>query len=738
MPEISVIIPAYNAGRTIAAALASVFAQTYRDFEVIVVDDGSSDDTALRLAEWSDRLVVISQPNAGPARARNEAIARARGRLVAFLDADDVWLPRKLERQVAYFHRFPTTGLLHSATLVSRAPARLMHETADSVPLDYDPPRPSRAFAELFHCDVDVNTLTVAVPRPLLLDAGGFDERRDLHVEDWDLWLRIAARHEVGYLPLPLAVHRPGGGMSTAAEKTYRGQELVISKTAPLCAAACARHAGDGDACVRDRRHKLYRELAYHRFWSGRPDLARQAYAQARALAPPDVRSRVYYAASFLNPAWLRPLRRTAPSIDAEDAAAHNLVHDTVYGRRRAAASRALRRLDSFGFGSASRRSILFEAASPMSLAVFRPVYERLRRDDRLEFAFTTCDRAWDATRIFGPAGITDNVFSADDVRWKKFDAYINTDFWNMTWLRRDVRRIHLFHGVAGKYGLDAPVHIAPAVATFDRLMFPNRDRLMRYAKAGLVDSDSERAALVGYPKVDCLVDGSLDRLAIQSSLGVDPSAPTVVYAPTWSPYSSLNAIGDRVIRALARMGVNVIVKLHDRSYDGATRGSGGVDWRVYLRRVCREWNVHFAEDPDASPYLFVADALVTDHSSVGFEFMLLDRPIVVIDCPQLLVKARVNRQKVTLLRSAAQVVERADEVASAVSRGLADPGRLSERRRSIASDLFYCPGGAAARAVACVYDVLALPVPEALGQAAPQSTAVFTTFKRGALKCGL
>src|SRR5205085_1624302 len=176
MPEISVVIPAYNAGRTISAALASVFAQTYRDFEVIVVDDGSTDDTPERVDEWADRLVSIRQPNGGPGRARNEAIARARGRLVAFLDADDVWLPRKLERQVAYFQRFPTTGLLHTATLVNRAPAQTVRETADAVPLDFDAAPPAHAFAELFHCDVDVNTLTVMVPRALLLDVGGFDE----------------------------------------------------------------------------------------------------------------------------------------------------------------------------------------------------------------------------------------------------------------------------------------------------------------------------------------------------------------------------------------------------------------------------------------------------------------------------------------------------------------------------------------------------------------------------------
>src|SRR5262245_32619321 len=133
MPEVSVVIPAYNAGRTIAAALESVFAQTYRDFEVIVVDDGSDDDTATCLGPWRDRIAYVrSGPNGGPARARNIGIAHARGRLIAFLDADDAWMPRKLHRQVEYFDRFPETGLLHAKTLVDPAPLPAMNATSDS------------------------------------------------------------------------------------------------------------------------------------------------------------------------------------------------------------------------------------------------------------------------------------------------------------------------------------------------------------------------------------------------------------------------------------------------------------------------------------------------------------------------------------------------------------------------------------------------------------------------------
>jgi hypothetical protein len=355
---------------------------------------------------------------------------------------------------------------------------------------------------------------------------------------------------------------------------------------------------------------------------------------------------------------------------------------------------------------------VLFEAASPMSLSVFGPVLHRLARDQRLEFWFTGCDRSWDTTEVFRSAGITERVIRPEQARWAKFDAYVNTDFWNMTWLRRRTRRVHFFHGVAGKYGLDAPVRIAPIVATFDRLMFPNRDRLRRYAEAGLLDADSPRAALIGYPKIDCLVDGSLDRNEVTSRLNLDGSRPTVLYAPTWSPYSSLNLMGSEIIAALGRLEVNVVVKLHDRSYDATTRGSGGINWRQRLHVICARHGAHLVQDADASPYLNAADLLVTDHSSVGFEFMLLDRPIVVLDSPDLVRHARVNPEKVAMLHGAAFVVEENGDVGRAVLNALAAPEEHGTQRRRVADELFYCPGSATLRAVQCIYELLDLPLP--------------------------
>jgi glycosyltransferase involved in cell wall biosynthesis len=303
------VIPVYNGGRTIVAALRSVFAQTYRDFEVIVVDDGSTDDTADRVSTWGDAVTYLAQANGGPARARNTALARARGRFVAFLDADDAWFPTKLERQVAYFKEFPNTGLLHTGMLVSAAPAAALLEAVDGV-VTSPHVLPTNQFASVFHGDVDVNTLTVMIQREVLGEVEWFDERRELHVEDWDLWLRIAARYPVGYLAAPLAVHRPGGQMSSAIERTFHGQELTIEKTAPLCAHACARHAGDVKSCVDARRFRLYAEWARDRFWRGDFQGARQMFRRAMAIEPADRKARAYYVASFISPHWARPLHR--------------------------------------------------------------------------------------------------------------------------------------------------------------------------------------------------------------------------------------------------------------------------------------------------------------------------------------------------------------------------------------------------------------------------------------------
>jgi glycosyltransferase involved in cell wall biosynthesis len=716
MPRVTVVIPVYNGARWIGHALKSVFAQTFTDFEVVVVDDGSTDALDQALARWIDRIRFARQPNRGPASARNMGVRLATGSLVAFLDADDEWLPEKLALQVAYFDRYPQTGLLHT-DVVHAGPCQI---EADP----FEPP--ANVFCPLFHTAFFIPTLTVMIPARVLQDVGGFDERREIHVEDWDLWLRIAARYPVGYLPRQLAVHRRGGHMSTAFEKTHAGQALVIEKNRALCALACAEHRRHPSGCLNDRQYVLHWSLAYERFKRGDRAGARRAYARAMTLRPWQLSIYGRYAACFVTDPWLargralkrtalRRLRRPAPE---HPASGHGdrltIASDTVYRRTRRRAANLAHAIDtSVTRALRPRRFVLFEASSPMSYGLFRPIHRRLQDDPRIEFWFTAPGRAWQPQTIFGSLGIHDRVLPASRAAWQKWDLCVNTDFFEMTNIRRRTRRVHLFHGVAGKYDLDAPVEYAREIADFECLMFPNEDRLRRYVAAGLVPADGRAAALVGYPKADALVDGTFDRQAICAALGLRPDLPVVLYAPTWSPHSSLNQQGEAIIDGLAAAGYQVVVKLHDRSYDLKPRGSGGVDWAKRLERYAGAPGVRVVREADASPLLFIADLLVTDHSSVGFEFMLLDRPLVIVDCPELIEHSRVSQSRVAQLRNAADVVRTAADLPEAVAAGLASASRHSRVRRATAEAMFYRAGTATARAISLIYQFLELPAPE-------------------------
>jgi hypothetical protein len=193
---------------------------------------------------------------------------------------------------------------------------------------------------------------------------------------------------------------------------------------------------------------------------------------------------------------------------------------------------------------------------------------------------------------------------------------------------------------------------------------------------------------------------------------GLDPSRPTVLYAPTWSPASSLNHLGVAFVERLVTMPINVIVKLHDRSCDLRARYSGGVDWKATLGPILDRPNALLATSANITPCLVAADVMVTDHSSCGFEYLLLDRPLVRIDMPQLIELANVHPDYVELLAGTAHNVRGADgaaAAAAAVERALGDPDALSASRQAVAADLFYRPGTAAARCAAALYDVLGL-----------------------------
>lgn len=200
-PTVSVLVPLYQAGRWIADALDSVLAQSFEDFEVIVVDDGSTDDggeIARSYAARDERVRYLWQENTGLPGARNRGLAVARATYIGFLDADDEWLPQKLERQL------PLAGdhVLYADAYLLRGDERSTERITDNVPAvsgDVLDPLLERNI---------VPVVTALLPRALLERFGGFDVTQR-QVEDWDLWLRMSASGvQFHHLPEPVALYR--------------------------------------------------------------------------------------------------------------------------------------------------------------------------------------------------------------------------------------------------------------------------------------------------------------------------------------------------------------------------------------------------------------------------------------------------------------------------------------------------------------------------------------------------
>lgn len=202
---VSVVIPAYNAAWCVARAVDSVLAQYFRDYELIVVNDGSSDNTAGVLSVYGDKLRVLDKPNGGLSSARNAGIRAARGHYVAFLDADDRWLPDKLAQQVALMTERPELAFCSTAALL---------EDPDGMPLGEwrCGNRSISALEGIFSANAYVagSGSAVLVRMDALEKAGGFDESlRSL--EDIDMWMRLSAIG--GYVcveePLAIILKRP-------------------------------------------------------------------------------------------------------------------------------------------------------------------------------------------------------------------------------------------------------------------------------------------------------------------------------------------------------------------------------------------------------------------------------------------------------------------------------------------------------------------------------------------------
>ena len=354
-------------------------------------------------------------------------------------------------------------------------------------------------------------------------------------------------------------------------------------------------------------------------------------------------------------------------------------------------------------------RAVLLNVRVPMNYAVMAPLCRAMSDDPRVQFYVVPHEGSPDTYAGYDRDPRLPFI-SRVRAAATKFDACIAADFiWGF--LPRGTPRIQMFHGVAGKFAhiYDRPVS---SVRAWHRLFFINRRRLRNFIATGAIDAESPAARLVGMPKLDCLVDGSLQRRRVLETLRIDPTRTTVLYAPTWSPYSSLNAMGEAVVSRLTEAGYAVMVKLHERSRHPEYVHSGSIDWHSRLQPLLDRTGGQLLEGADSSPYLIAADILITDHSSIGFEYLLLDRPLIRIEMPDLIARTNVNPEYVELLASASTNIRSADQLQPAVESSLRQPNRQSQARKAVAEELFYQPGTATLRAVKNLYEVLELDPP--------------------------
>lgn len=202
-PVVSVIITTYNQARYISATIQSAIDQDFADREIIVVDDGSTDDTPTLVGEFGQRVVSLRQPNQGVAGSRNAGIQQARGEFLAFLDGDDLWDPCKLSRQVGAARIHPASGLIVADGVQCDDEGAILRPSliAPSIRalLGASGSTTLRCYEQLLAQNVILTSSQVLVPRAVL-DQVGLSDVRIGHASDWDLYLRIAARYDITFL----------------------------------------------------------------------------------------------------------------------------------------------------------------------------------------------------------------------------------------------------------------------------------------------------------------------------------------------------------------------------------------------------------------------------------------------------------------------------------------------------------------------------------------------------------
>jgi glycosyltransferase involved in cell wall biosynthesis len=290
--EVVVVVPCYNAANYLPRALDSILAQTHTDFRICVVDDGSTDKTANILERYSGHAPHFRQEHAGQAAARNRGIRMSSSPYIAFLDADDYWLPQKLERQIAVLEQNPRVGLVCSDC------ATIKDGTLAGTYLGSNKAPSAGKLFERLTRDCFVFTPTVVVRRKCLEDVGLFHESLAVS-EDFNLWLRIAARWEIAVVPEVLAVRetRPEGLSLSTRPEVYLENGIAALENVEL---SCPELSRDEGRALKKAIAERFYVYGSHLLASGLRRESRANLAKALQRRPAHSRAWIKWGLSFL------------------------------------------------------------------------------------------------------------------------------------------------------------------------------------------------------------------------------------------------------------------------------------------------------------------------------------------------------------------------------------------------------------------------------------------------------
>ncbi len=337
-----------------------------------------------------------------------------------------------------------------------------------------------------------------------------------------------------------------------------------------------------------------------------------------------------------------------------------------------------------------------------MNYEMFRPYHERLLADSRMKVLLYGKSVGRSDASLFDKAGALPARRRPNWlVKFTRPEVLFSADF--LLASKRARTSIQIFHGVSIKnYFLNERIH------DYDHVFATGPYMIRRYVERGFFEQGDPKLMHVGLPKTDRLTDGTLSRSEFLQSHGLDPALPTVLYAPSWGQESSLDRMGEELLRCLAGLPTNVLVKLHDNAYDPRYAQR---DWRALLDELS---GPRFAAPDtfDVIPYMHAADLMVTDISSVAFEWLQVDRPLVFMTFPDQLQRWDGKADLDTWGRRIGRECHAVEDLPGIIEGELAQPERLGPIRREACSDIYFHVGCSTNAAMREFYGILGRELP--------------------------